>query len=62
MIEVGFVTDIGELMRQRRLKRMAVRKAAWIELTAAIAAAAAALIGNDLALATRSRARSTAAS
>lgn len=40
MIDVGFVTDIGELMRRRRHGRMTVRREAWAELTTAIAAMA----------------------
>jgi hypothetical protein len=37
-IQVGFVTDIDELMRQRRQERMAVRRAALIELSSIVAA------------------------
>lgn len=36
-IRIGFVTDIEELMRRAQQERMAVRRHAWAELTAAIA-------------------------
>jgi hypothetical protein len=41
-LQIGFVTDIAELMRRKRLQRMGVRREAWAELSAAVHASVAA--------------------
>jgi hypothetical protein len=35
-IQIGFVTDINELMRRKRQQRIAIRREAWAELSVAV--------------------------